>query len=153
MSILQEIRVGALSAESERALLAAAAAPLPPSAAPTAALAVRPTLLFAVNAQVDAANARELAALPGPDVTFEAEFTGAEPQRAALQARVATPAKLQLRVGAQVVMTRNMDVAQGLVNGSRGERGARDIDAGSSSLRGQAWWWALRTQLAACARR
>lgn len=88
--------------------------PLPPSAE-----GVLPTRLHSVNANVDAENQRELARLDGEAVTFDARDSGDDAGALeTLRRNCPAPQSLTLKVGAQVVLLRNLD--DSLVNGSRG---------------------------------
>ncbi|KAA0174538.1 hypothetical protein FNF27_03912 [Cafeteria roenbergensis] len=83
--------------------------------------AIRPTLLFTHRADVDAVNEKELARLRGDEVVLRGDDTAHSPgARRALESACPAPASLRLRVGAQVMLVRNLDVGAGLVNGARG---------------------------------
>lgn len=104
--------------------------PLPPKDG------IIPTLLHSHNVDVDRTNLDRLNSLPGEEQSFEAvDSPMPDPdlppraQQAALAKLEANgpremvavaPASLQLRVGAQVMLTKNM-FDHGLVNGSRGQ--------------------------------
>ena len=78
-----------------------------------------PTRLHSVNANVDAENQRELARLDGEAVTFDARDSGDDAGALeTLRRNCPAPQSLTLKVGAQVVLLRNLD--DSLVNGSRG---------------------------------
>ena len=110
---LNEVRVARVSSAT-CALFRSLSRPLPPNAE-----GVLPTRLYSVNANVDAENAGELAKLPGESVTFEAHERGDDAGALdALRKNCPVPASLTLKVGAQVVLLRNVD--DDLVNGSRG---------------------------------
>jgi ATP-dependent DNA helicase PIF1 len=85
-----------------------------------------PTRLMPRNAQVDAFNAARLAELPGDVVSFEARVfvpSAIEKYDRAKRDAVKTcpvPEKLDLKVGAQVMLCVNHPVKRALVNGSRG---------------------------------
>jgi len=96
---------------------------------------IRPTLLFPRNAEVDMINDANLKALKGPMKTFEAGFKYADLKVAArtntksedfkravalLDRDASYRDKLLLAEDAQVMLITNLDVAAGLVNGSRG---------------------------------
>lgn len=109
LSALQRIRMGELN-EEDRQLLSAPKAPAPSSQLP----AIVPTKLFCHTFDVDEANAQELAKLPGNQVTFIAHDSKN------VSFKMNPPLQLHLKVGAQVMLVRNLDVQRGLVNGSRG---------------------------------
>jgi len=102
---------------------------------------VRPTTLFPHRADVDRLNAMQLNALAMPEQVYRAvdtEFqrpearagtgfrpparrTGRQPGAAHTNALdSAIPREVRLRVGAQVMLKKNLDVAGGLANGTRG---------------------------------
>eukprot|EP00931_Biecheleriopsis_adriatica_P051108 TRINITY_DN29614_c0_g1_i1.p1 TRINITY_DN29614_c0_g1~~TRINITY_DN29614_c0_g1_i1.p1 ORF type:complete len:650 (-),score=126.09 TRINITY_DN29614_c0_g1_i1:58-2007(-) len=118
--VLNEVRVGTVSASAE-AMLAAChvdTKPVPDDG-------IVPTKLYCLNRNVDAENKKQLMKLPGDLKTFRARdsFKGVRNprQRASLQEMMEKkmPAQLQLKVGAQVILTKN-NPALKLVNGSRG---------------------------------
>lgn len=83
-----------------------------------------PTKLYCTNANVDEENLLRLKALPGPKAVesraIDNWITEAEnPKSVMSMADKKAPAVLPLRVGAQVMLSRNMPEL-GLVNGSRG---------------------------------
>lgn len=108
--ILNELRMARLSPASLEALRARVQPP-------PKDLSVPPTKLRSLNREVDAENSRNLAALPGQIVEFEAMDTG-EAQH--LLNGCIAPKTLQLKVGAQVILVKNVDPRKRLVNGSRG---------------------------------
>lgn len=79
------------------------------------------TKLYPYNINVRAENEKRLSSLPGELLTFVAEDSikarGGSRQR--LEA-LGVEKTLQLKVGAQVMCLKNLDVASGLVNGARG---------------------------------
>lgn len=97
-------------------------------------LKIKPTLLFSRRAEVEMINERNLSALEGLprkyavktvfDVTLPKGLTEQSPdvKRAILKLDRDAPYKtsLDLKVGAQVMLTYNLDQESGLVNGSRG---------------------------------
>jgi len=85
---------------------------------------IKPTILFCTNADVDAINRRELENLTTTPMTFTASDDGpganAELVSKKLDETTTLSRNLVLKIGAQVVLLRNMDVTRGFVNGSRG---------------------------------
>jgi len=123
-TVLGEARRGALSAESIALLKARMGLDWKKQK-------IRPTLLFPKNAEVDMINTANLKALKGirpfmagfkssgktkTDLTGEAFLRAV----AALDKDAMYRSKLELAVGAQVMLIKNLDMAGGLVNGSRG---------------------------------
>lgn len=87
---------------------------------------VRPTVLYSRRVDVASMNHREMAELPGVEVVFEAFDVFTAHKRGVkidkyLQALDDSIDKtLSFKVGAQVMLRQNLDVEEGLVNGSRG---------------------------------
>ena len=88
-----------------------------------------PTKLYCHNSDVDAENNRRLGELSGAPATFRAKDTieslgggggSAVKQLSAHAEKYLVPAKLRLKVGAQVVLLQNKDLRHGLANGTRG---------------------------------
>jgi len=109
-------------------------------------LRIRPTLLFPRNAEVDMINEANLKALKGSRKTFDAGFAYADMSVAARTnlksedfkrtvAQMDRDAmyrdKMLLAEDAQVMLITNLDVAAGLVNGSRGVVVAFDTKDGA----------------------
>ena len=109
LDALERIRTGVLSPE-DRSMLMAPKAPSHSSEV----LSIVPTKLFNFTVDVDKTNAAELAKLPGPCVSTLA--------RDSRRVNMSTnpPENLHLKIGAQVMLVKNLDVQKGLVNGSRG---------------------------------
>ena len=109
---------GECSAASERALLKRSGAE---AKAAFAQDGILPTTLLTRKDEVDALNAAQLAKLPGAVSEYKASDSGN-----AEVAEQACPARrlLRLKVGAQVILLRNVSVEMGLCNGSRGVGGS-----------------------------
>lgn len=76
------------------------------------------TKLFSTNRDVDRVNEEELNRLGGKEKVFHAHDEGPD---VGLLKGMRAPEVLKLKVGAQVMLLKNLDVAGGLVNGTRGE--------------------------------
>ena len=82
---------------------------------------MEPTKLFATNTGVDSHNQKKLAQLPHKGKqTYHARDTGNEFLSNQIQRHCKAPETLELRVGAAVMLLKNLDTQNGLVNGSRG---------------------------------
>lgn len=82
---------------------------------------VQPTRLFPRRAQADAVNERELGLLVGNGAEARVYPRRAMGRKAEFYADAhGVPAQIKLAVGAQVVVTRNLDQDAGIVNGTRG---------------------------------
>ena len=82
---------------------------------------IKPTLLFAKRVEVDQTNANELAKLRDLKYEYKAQDWGRD--STALEILIKNcmaPATLELKIGAQVMLLKNLSLADGLVNGSRG---------------------------------
>ena len=121
-SVLAEARAGALSPDSYGRLEAR-------KSMAWKGQQIRPTLLFTKNADVDAINEKQFDKLAGTPVVFKAKTVFSRPdQTEAGLARFIEfmdrdapyAPTLELKVGAQVMLVRNLDPELGLVNGSRG---------------------------------
>lgn len=96
----------------------------------SASFAIDYTVLFAKNVDVDAINNSKLRELPGHMFTFNSLDQGEE----SMLKNLTVPAILNIKVGAQVVLLKNLSADQGLVNGSRGvvvDVREADLDDGS----------------------
>jgi len=109
ISILHEIRLGGLCEESARELMAASGPDLKGRAA------VELTRLFATNHDVDRINQESLGALEGESSSFEAVDAGDDMGQ--LERLYGARSCLDLKIGAQVMLTRNVGE---LFNGCRG---------------------------------
>ena len=86
------------------------------------------TKLFPTNKDVDSHNDMELRKLPaGSDgagvpksCVYKAEDEGNEPYRRQLIQGIKAPETLELRIGSQVMLLKNINTVKGLVNGARG---------------------------------
>ncbi|XP_058120680.1 ATP-dependent DNA helicase PIF1 [Anopheles ziemanni] len=77
------------------------------------------TQLCSHTSEVDAINRAKLEAIQSEAKTFEAKDS--DPYSAKqLDQAVQAPAKLTLKIGAQVMLLKNYNIAEGLVNGARG---------------------------------
>lgn len=84
-----------------------------------------PTKLYSHVNQVDKENELELEALRGMEMEYHAEdeVVGGDPLRTRERRKQLDRRRketLKLKVGAQVVLTSNMNIDKGLVNGARG---------------------------------
>lgn len=121
MKILDEARIGELSAASAAVLQRhATAAPHGAAGPHDNAKAIVPTLLECRNRDVDKANVREMAKLPGEARVFAARDRAINDTMKAQLKHCQAPAQLELKVGAQVMLLKNLDLERGLANGSRG---------------------------------
>jgi len=111
-----------------------------------------PTRLYSLNKDVDAENEARLAELGGKEVVCVAQNKWKEAMPVGTLASVKKamadslskemPAEVRLKVGAQVMLTRNKDLDRNLVNGSRGvvigferskDNNSNNIDAGGTT--------------------
>ena len=120
IDLLTPVRIGLCSQETSAALAACHVDVKPPPHD-----GVLPTKLYCKNANVDAENSAHLANLPGQARSFPASdtFKGEYPvdvcKRLLELVEKKAVGDLQLKVGAQCLLTKNMPEL-GLVNGSRG---------------------------------
>jgi ATP-dependent DNA helicase PIF1 len=82
--------------------------------------AIKPTILASHNAQVDAINQIELKKIPNISQTFSAKFSGDSLKKDFLRKNCLAPEKMELKVGAQVMMLKNTYQKEGIINGSLG---------------------------------
>jgi ATP-dependent DNA helicase PIF1 len=122
LSILNEIRYGKVSASARRILIdkVRETSQKRLSAVASTVEEVKPTKLFSRNVDVDEYNTTELEKLKGEPHVYLAKDVGKEPYLHQLQQNVKAPEQLVLKVGAQVMLLKNIDTAIGLVNGARG---------------------------------
>lgn len=122
MNILDEARIGELSRESAGALRRHGTLP---AASRTFGgdndkEKIIPTLLECKNRQVDKANELEMAKLSGEVYTFHSRDRALTETYKRNLNHCQAPAQLDLKVGAQVMLLKNIDLEKGLANGSRG---------------------------------
>ncbi|KAL1525665.1 hypothetical protein AB1Y20_020515 [Prymnesium parvum] len=126
VALLNEMRRGRLSEFHVNLLRHMAAAPAPLRAANAAdsgsgkADAAEATLLFPNNESADRENARKLAELPGEPYTYEARDWPPDGRGQKTMEGCIAPRMLKIKLGAQVMLLKNLDAANQLVNGSRG---------------------------------
>ena len=114
VSMLAEIRLGRCSPETERALQATSSHVVDRNG-------VQATQLHTHNDAVDAINRDKLKALQAESMVFEAlDSTTREALQDALDRTCPAKRVLELKVGAQVMLLKNLNVARGRANGARG---------------------------------
>jgi len=123
IDILNEARIGELSRQSVEVLRRH-------STLPSAAFGgkldeneeekIIPTLLECKNKEVDKANEREMNKLEGEIVTYNSRDRAVSDGHQKQLKHCAAPQVLKLKVGAQVMLLKNLDLEKGLANGSRG---------------------------------
>jgi ATP-dependent DNA helicase PIF1 len=120
-SILEEVRMGQISSENEKLLRTRLNAKLPEGG-------IQPTTLFPTREAAERENTQELAKLPGIAQAYMAEdiyvvkdkYIKPMPKnlKEAMDKTIANV--VWLKVGAQVMLKKNLDIAGGLVNGTKG---------------------------------
>lgn len=80
---------------------------------------IKATKLFTHREDVDQLNQQELASLPGKEKCFWGEDSHPSMEQN-LNGLCPVPKELVLKVGAQVMLAKNISVQEGLVNGARG---------------------------------
>lgn len=113
--ILNELRLGIVSTETNMKLNRAGS-----EVAAEIAKNTIPTQLFATNKFVDQVNQRELEKLTGERQIYKASDKGDSYWVQSLSNACPAPEHLELRVGAQVILLKNLATEDGLVNGARG---------------------------------
>ena len=81
---------------------------------------ILPTKIFTHKEDVDAINSKELSMLQGEEHEYTAIDSGDDVFVRSLQNNCPARTRLRLRVGAQVILVKTLDITEGLVNGSRG---------------------------------
>jgi ATP-dependent DNA helicase PIF1 len=133
VALLAELRVGHVGEETMRRLGARVGAVPPPH--------VVPTKLRGTNREVDEENTVAYRRLGSEKRDYPAQDEGTDARElAALRRNCPAPQTVSLRLGASVLLLKNVDVAAGLVNGSQGtvvafeEDGPRVRFGGSASV-------------------
>ena len=114
VDVLQDVRHGRVTDRAHKALTARVGAELDCSDG------IEPTQLLALRAAVSRINGVRLSQLEGETHTYKCKDTGDARWKETLAKNAQAAAQLQLRVGAQVMLLKNLDPESGLVNGSRG---------------------------------
>lgn len=83
-------------------------------------LAIKPTILTTHNYKVDKINSYHLKNIPKDEVTYEAKYKGNQSKIELLKKNCIAPQFLKLKIGAQVMMTKNTYQKDGIINGSLG---------------------------------
>jgi ATP-dependent DNA helicase PIF1 len=117
--ILNEIRLGCVTTRGE-SLLERCSVPFHSRPGVSTDSEIAPTMLYALRRDVDHENAMQLATLSEEEKTFYAKEGGDRTLLKQLQNNCTAPNVLNLKVGAQVVLLKNLCFEMGLVNGSRG---------------------------------
>lgn len=120
--MLREVRMGAPSAKTIRALnkrVVGAVKEIPEKHG------VRPTIIYSHKQSVEAENRAELLKLSGASSFYDAKTSctqahDGEKELEAIIRNCQATKRIELRVGAQVMLVANVDIEEGLVNGSRG---------------------------------
>jgi ATP-dependent DNA helicase PIF1 len=81
---------------------------------------IKPVKLFCKNIDVDDYNLRELDKIVGPSQTYRSTDEASESWSKFFDKNCPAPTRLELKKGAQVMLLVNLDVENGLVNGSVG---------------------------------
>ncbi|GAA5849249.1 hypothetical protein JCM8547_006492 [Rhodosporidiobolus lusitaniae] len=144
IDMLNEMRFGRLSEASIKKFQGLAREPKYP-------VGVEPTELFPMRTEVDRANQARLRALPGEEKVFKAEDGGREYDQAKANGRRSTvldnfmaPEQLVLKVGAQVMLIKNLDTT--LVNGTVGTVvgfGVPELDEEGGEMEGEEELWTV----------
>ncbi len=98
---------------------------------------ITPIRLFGYNAVVDKYNQKVISSMPGKAYSFYSKDTGEKHHIDFFNRNCQAAQKIDIKVGAQVMLIYNVDVAAGLVNGSVGkvigiEAGLPLVDFGSA---------------------
>lgn len=112
--VLNKIRVGEIDEEVEDTLERRVCAK-------DYDLSVKPVKLYGSNAAVDSLNSAELAKVSGASKFYDAIDTGIPTFVEQLRKNCIAPQRLELKVGAQVMLLKNLSTETGLVNGAMGK--------------------------------
>ena len=115
---LNDLRTGVVSDATARTLTATRNHSLIQTTEDGAA--VVPTRLYSHNVDVDRENLARLKDLPGGTLTYKARDEAQTEAARRQMERLPASEVLQLKVGAQVILTKNIAVGSGLANGTRG---------------------------------
>ena len=115
---LNDLRMGVVSDTTARTLTATRNHSLTQTTEDGAA--VVPTRLYSHNVDVDRENLARLKDLPGGTLTYKAHDEAKTEAARRQMERLPASEVLQLKVGAQVILTKNVAVGSGLANGTRG---------------------------------
>lgn len=114
---LNELRRGTLSEETTRVLLATSSNSLTDT---NSEQTIIPTTLYSHNVDVDHENHARLEELSGACITYKARDTVSSKAMQRMMDKMPAPNSLQLKIGAQVILTKNISCDMGLANGTRG---------------------------------
>lgn len=112
IDILNEVRIGKVSIESEKVLAATASQCIEKDG-------ILATRLCSHTQDADLINEGKLKDLPGDIRIFEALDSNPASSKM-LDNQTTVPRRLELKIGAQVMLLKNINVSKGLVNGARG---------------------------------
>jgi ATP-dependent DNA helicase PIF1 len=116
IEVLQEVRNNSLSPASLEYLKNLSKEPAWPDDG------IRPTQIFSTNKQVQEVNEKEIESLITPSVTYHAQKEGSKNALWVIERNSSTPEKLTLKVGAQVMLTKNLFFdGLSLFNGMQGK--------------------------------
>lgn len=110
--ILNFIRVGHVNEEISKRLLQTSKQKIEKNG-------ILATQLCSHTADSNMINESKLSALPGETRAFDAQDSDSSYTKQ-LDSQVMAPGKLSLKIGAQVMLLKNINIADGLVNGARG---------------------------------
>lgn len=113
IELLQNLRLGKITQNSRRLIESRLDAK-------DASSSIRPTILTTHNLKVEQINSEFLKKIPNPEFAFEANYSGTPAKIEFLKKNCIANEKLRLKVGAQVMMTKNTFQKEGIINGSLG---------------------------------